>query len=1252
MLRRFPLLVALAVLAGIGFTTSSTAASKVVFAPAQGGPGQAGLELSTHHPRRVLLQLTKEAWTASDLSVLAPGVARDGKADTGLPGLDAISHQADVETIERAVGDLKNRQLAEDLGLQRWFLLTVPEGTDIPELVGRYAQETSVASARPDWRAFPAAVPNDPDHPSHWGHENSGQLLSYCTGCGGHPGGSPVGTVDFDADAEAAWDGSQGYGDPNVVIAILDTGVDVGHPDLNQVAGWDYGDGDSNPDDDSADPGHGTACAGVAAAIANNGIGPAGIAGGCSIMPLKIANSAGSLFFSAITNAVTHAADNGADVVSMSFGAATTSVPDTDAALVYAYNQGLTLLAATGNENASSISYPANHPNVIGVGASSPCGDRKRSSSSSGEVNPGVSTDPNGWTCDGERWWGSNYGSTTQDASGAVDLIAPTILPTTDIAGSAGYDPGEYSQWFNGTSCSTPYVAGVAALLKSQNPGWNHDQVRNQLTSTAVDVVNVEAGSGWDRYSGYGHVNAAAAVGSGGGGGPTVVPATLPYSTGFEGGSLDAAWTTSSTSDGRVRLLTTNGPRTGSAQLAMDDPSSGGFAQNEAWLHLDLSGETAVEMSFWWKEFGDETHAQDGVYFSDDSGASFVKVQDLNGQSTTNDTWQSFTLDVDALASSNGLSLNADFVIKLQQYDNYPIATDGHAYDDLSVTASTPPANTVTLSAPNGGETFTVGASTTITWSSTGTVADVALEYSTNAGGSWTTITSSTPDDGSYGWTIPDAPTSQGRVRVSEAGAPGINDTSNGNFTIESPSSQPHAGLPYSTGFESGSLDQYWTTASTADGRIQVSSANTPQSGTYHLTMDSAVSGSQSLNEAWLHLDLSGEADVDFTVWWKEFGDETNVEDGIYFSDDGGASFVKVENLDGGSTTNNTWQEVSLDLDALAAANGLSLNASFVIKLQQNDNYPIATDGFAFDSLVVDVPSGGGGGTHASLPYSTGFETGVLDGFWSTSSTNDGRIRLLTSNAPFAGAYHMTMDDSTSGGFSQNEAWLRLNLAGESQVDLSCQWKEFGDETHAQDGIYFSDDDGASFVKVLDLNGGSSTNNSWQQLDLDVDALAAANGLSLSATFVVKFQQYDNYPMTSDGFAFDDVSVQAGSGSSAITAESEGNDTAATANGPMGSGVGVTGSLSASTDDDWFYFDVTSAGNVDIVLSIGSSADLDWYLHEETDTVNWVARGYTTSNPESGSWNCSVGRYFLRVDGYNGATSAYTVTVTGAGLAD
>ena len=1003
----------------------------VRFAPVQAGPDAVPRSVPLYEPGRVLIQVEQTALERSRLDRVWRGGLPAQVLSSGLPQLDTELAFVGVTGIKRAFIQAADQELEAELGLDRWQMAFVDPGTDIEELARRLRALPSVEDASPDWRAFPADVPNDPLHAQHWGHNNTGQMLDYCWGCGGHPSGSPVGTVGFDSSAQAAWDGAQGYGSASVVIAIIDTGVDVGHPDLRQVAGWDYGDNDSNPDDDSTGGGHGTNCAGVAAAINDNFIGPAGIAGGCSIMPLKAANSAGSLLFSAITNAITHAADNGADVISLSLGAAISDDASTSSAIAYADSQGVTILAATANSNKSTIDYPANHALVIAVGAASPCGERKRSSSNSADLNPGVVADPNSYTCDGERWWGSNYGSSTQDAAGAVDVIAPTILPTTDIQGSGGSDPGDYNLWFNGTSCSTPYAAGVCALIISANPGFTPSQVRNQLVSTCDDVTSVESGAGWDRYTGYGMVNAADAVNAGPP--PTANYTTIPYTTGFEATSLDQYWSTTPGVEGRIQVTTANGPFAGARHLTMDDSVNGSaFSQNEAWLHLDLSGESQVDLSFQWKEFGDETHTQDGVYFSDNGGASFVKVHDLNGGSFTNNTWQAVALDLDALASSAGLSLNSTFVVKLQQYDNYGITSDGFAFDDVSVQ-------------PGGG-----------------------------GGGGGT-----------------------------------------------------YASLPYSTGFESGALDQFWTTVLGTEGRIQVTTANGPFAGSWHLTMDDSINGgAYSQNEAWLRLDLAGESQVDLSFQWKEYGDETHTQDGVYFSDNGGASFSKVYDFDGSATTNSTWQAIALDLDALASSAGLSLNSTFVVKFQQYDNYGITTDGFAFDDISVTSGGGGGGNGYATLPYSTGFESGALDSFWVTTPGTEGRIQVTTANGPNAGSWHLTMDDSVNGSaYSQNEAWLKLNLSGRTQVSLSFDWKEFGDETHTQDGVYFSDNGGASFTKVYSLNGGSTSNDTWQAINLDLDSLAAGAGLSLSSTFVVKFQQYDNYGITLDGFAFDDISV-------------------------------------------------------------------------------------------------------------------------------
>src|SRR5262245_17891294 len=513
------------------------------FAPVQRGYQPHASTVAAYATDHVLVKLTADARRVSRIPTDLRFGDRIADVATGLPAVDQVLRESGASALQRAHIDAANRAEALRLGLDRWLRVDIGSRRSAPDVVDRLSRLGEVEAATLDYVAFPDVVPPDPMHSMHWGHNNTVQLLSYNWTNNNHETGSPVGTAGFDCNAHAAWDGTQGYGSSSVLIAIIDSGVEVGHPDLVQVAGFDYGDNDSNPDDNSSAPGHGTACAGVAAASANS-LGSAGAAPGCRIMPLKVANSAGQMFFSSIVNALTFAADNGANIISMSLGAAITSDPATDNAIAYATSAGCVILAATGNENKSTISYPAIHASVIGVGAASPCGERKRSSNLTSELNPGVSADPNGYTCDGERWWGSNYGSTTQNAAGAVDLIAPTILPTTDISGAGGYAAGDYSNWFNGTSCATPYAAGVCALIESKNPTWTPTQVRNQLVNTCVDVTSVESGAGWDRYAGYGMVNAQNAVG---GGAPPPRTVTVTAPNGGEiltgGASTNITWT-------------------------------------------------------------------------------------------------------------------------------------------------------------------------------------------------------------------------------------------------------------------------------------------------------------------------------------------------------------------------------------------------------------------------------------------------------------------------------------------------------------------------------------------------------------------------------------------------------------------------------------------------------------------------------------------------------------------------------------
>ncbi len=442
-------------------------------------------------PDLIKVKLTAAAESRSNLPL---GLYAE-TAGFGINELDQLMRVNGGQKVIRAHRQVKDTAWAEKTGWDRWFLIKLDGRASVEQAIASFKANRYIETAIPEYYAYTTAVPNDTYYANNWGHNNTAQLPVYQSG--GHTGPG-VGTIGFDSDAQLAWDQSQGYGSASIVIAVIDTGVDTSHPDLRLVAGYDYGDNDSNPMDNSADPGHGTSCSGVAAGRANNALGVAGIAGGCSVMPLKVADSAGDMYFTAIENAITHAADNNADVISMSLGAeggtAEGSSPTTDAALYYAYNAGVAIFAATANSNASTIAYPSNHTAVISVGASSPTGQRKSTTSS-----------------DGEYWWGSNYGTAVRDAKEAVDVMAPTILPATDLVGTIGYSTTDYYMWFNGTSCATPYAAGVAALVLSRDPSLTPAQLRTVLVNSATDMT-LDGGAGWDRYTGYGLINANSAL--------------------------------------------------------------------------------------------------------------------------------------------------------------------------------------------------------------------------------------------------------------------------------------------------------------------------------------------------------------------------------------------------------------------------------------------------------------------------------------------------------------------------------------------------------------------------------------------------------------------------------------------------------------------------------------------------------------------------------------------------------------------
>lgn len=331
-----------------------------------------------------------------------------------------------------------------------------------------------------------------------------------------------------------------------------------------------------------------------------------------------------------------------------------------------------------------------------------------------------------------------------------------------------------------------------------------------------------------------------------------------------------------------------------------------------------------------------------------------------------------------------------------------------------------------------------------------------------------------------------------------------------------------YATIPYFTGFSNSSLDPYWSIGSNSrSGRAELSSANLPLNGNY-LALDRSVSGGYSSSWGDLHLDLEGTQLPRLLFWWKHFSDEPHPEDGIFFSDDGGETFKKVWSFPLSTQAANTWVLEDLDVNLLANSNALSKSRRFVIRFQQHDNYPIISDGIAIDNVELR------GLYHAVPPYATGFDMEGFDKFWQTKSSRvEGRVEVTQANGPLHGGFHAVMDVNTNSILNTNELKLGLNLSGKCNVQLAYAMKDFGDETHPEDGIYLSSNSGATWVKVKDFNVAPAQHNIWQLDTLNLSALAGQNGLWAGPWFAVKFQQRDNFSVPMDGFAIDDVVVTA-----------------------------------------------------------------------------------------------------------------------------
>ena len=329
-------------------------------------------------------------------------------------------------------------------------------------------------------------IPNDSEYSNQWGLKNDGTFSNAPSVSGA------------DIEMELAWDIETG--DPNMIVAIIDTGLRLAHPEFSGrlwnnvnevadgtdtdnngfiddlVAGWDFINSDNDPTDDH---GHGTNVAGIALASGNNTIGYAGVNWNAKVMICKALNENNSGSYAAMAEAIYYAVDNGAKVINMSIGGSGNSTTLSDA-IDYCYDNGVVLVACMMNFNNSVTYYPAGYNKTIAVGATNP--DDTRSN-------------PFFWSTTS----GSNFGS-------HIDLVAPGNY----MYGLSDTSDTYYGSYWGGTSQASPLVAGVVSLLLSQNPALTFEEIRTILRESSEDQVGdpSEDINGFDTYYGYGRLNA------------------------------------------------------------------------------------------------------------------------------------------------------------------------------------------------------------------------------------------------------------------------------------------------------------------------------------------------------------------------------------------------------------------------------------------------------------------------------------------------------------------------------------------------------------------------------------------------------------------------------------------------------------------------------------------------------------------------------------------------------------------------
>jgi len=355
-----------------------------------------------------------------------------------------------------------NFRLLSKLANLEAYLVQIPEQATVEQMVCALNQNPNVQYAEPNHLLRIDVTPNDTLFKYQYALYNTGQLI-------GTVPGSPQGKSSADIKAPPAWEETKGR--PTITIAVVDTGVDMRHPDLKnkmKSSGRDYINDDFDATDDN---GHGTMVAGIAAAETNNNEGIAGVAWNCKVLPVKVIGLDGTGPEDKVAQGIRWAVDNGADVINLSLGSSEPTLLIQDV-VKYAHDKNVVIVASAGNSN-GPVDYPAAYNAYCLAVAATDYNDQRA------------------------PW--SSFGPQVDVAAPGERILAPYPVDLTP----PGYLPYYYG---TGTSFSAPHVSGLAALIKSIKPGLKVEDIRLIIRYSADDV-NASQLQGRDDYIGYGRIN-------------------------------------------------------------------------------------------------------------------------------------------------------------------------------------------------------------------------------------------------------------------------------------------------------------------------------------------------------------------------------------------------------------------------------------------------------------------------------------------------------------------------------------------------------------------------------------------------------------------------------------------------------------------------------------------------------------------------------------------------------------------------